>query len=502
MARQPTRRFLNRAVRRKKLRECSKNTRWMHLGAGAVGTRQLIQRCWARHTQSLSSSVVSIGYAIVLRGIVNQQQFSNALQPYINYLVAQSQQYANHVNYWRSLDGHLYDIPLIEYLYAREFRPRMHLRIGALRDDMTARKMTRFNIAQLWRLYDSFGLRQYCALYGETNVRIGTGHQRHGSDCCYLYDPEELFLFALTKIATGLTDESIIDNWFGGDYARWGLGYRWFIFYLDERYKDIVGHQGLQRYVSEFWDYRQAINEYLKKDRWYEDHAGNRIWVPGLHETPFNVGMFIDDSVDPIMVPFSGPAGDYQGAPRRQQYFDAQESVYSGYKKIHSIKVETLYLPNGLSTIFGPVSGRHGDRGVLNLSGLDRFLGQIQDQVPAHQRVMVFGDSIFRGVLDNITSYYRAIPPDVLNQHEIKINAAFRAARMPIERNYGQTSCVFRICDSRRAHQLGKRHPYALEQLRVCHLLMNCYICCNGDQGGGVNTFACTPPRLEEYLEL
>jgi len=54
MARQPTRRLLNGAVRRGKLRDRSKNTRWMHLGASAVGTRQLIQRCWARHTYTIT----------------------------------------------------------------------------------------------------------------------------------------------------------------------------------------------------------------------------------------------------------------------------------------------------------------------------------------------------------------------------------------------------------------------------------------------------------------
>ena len=111
---------------------------------------------------------------------------------------------------------------------------------------------------------------------------------------------------------------------------------------------------------------------------------------------------------------------------------------------------------------------------------------------------MVFGDSIYRGILQNITSYYRAIPPGVLMPAELKINAALRSA----QQNYGLTSCVQRICDSRRGYQLGKRHPYSLEQLRVCHLLINCYICFNGDHASGVNTFDCSPPTLDEYLRL
>ena len=35
----------------------------------------------------------------------------------------------------------------------------------------------------------------------------------------------------------------------------------------------------------------------------------------------------------------------------------------------------------------------------------------------------------------------------------------------------------------------------AIEQLRVCHLLTNCYICLNGDHTGSINTFNIRPPR-------
>jgi hypothetical protein len=85
---------------------------------------------------------------------------------------------------------------------------------------------------------------------------------------------------------------------------------------------------------------------------------------------------------------------------------------------------------------------------------------------------------------------------------EVKINATFRAAQMPIEKNYGLTNCVFRICDTERGYQLAKQHPYALEQLRVHHFLVNCYICFNGDQASSVNTFDCPPPCINEYLQL
>ena len=99
--------------------------------------------------------------------------------------------------------------------------------------------------------------------------------------------------------------------------------------------------------------------------------------------------------------------------------------MYSRWKKLHGIKVETVFLPSGISTLFGPVTARQNDQGMLNLSGLDRFLTLIQAALPAHRKCMLFGDSIFRGVLQNITTYYQAIPPGILTAAELKINAAF-----------------------------------------------------------------------------
>jgi len=78
-------------------------------------------------------------------------------------------------------------------------------------------------------------------------------------------------------------------------------------------------------------EFRDAIEVYFQKNRLYFDHQGNATHVPGLNELPFKICGFIDGTIDPNLVPFSGPAGDYEGAPRRPQYVLFQELVYSGY---------------------------------------------------------------------------------------------------------------------------------------------------------------------------
>ena len=90
-------------------------------------------------------------------------------------------------------------------------------------------------------------------------------------------------------------------------------------FYLDLRYRNIVGHVGLLRFLPQFERFRDAIQQYSQKDRWYHDHQGNVTWVPGLEKLPYNIFGWIDGMIDKILVPFSGPDGDYDGAPRRAQ---------------------------------------------------------------------------------------------------------------------------------------------------------------------------------------
>ena len=119
---------------------------------------------------------------------------------------------------WSTLDCQLYDIPLTKLLYRREFHPRLHLCIGNLVDDMLVIKMTAFNVSQLHQLYHHFSLREFVLAHNETKLWIGTSHWSDGPENCYCIDPEELFLFSLTKCKTGMTNEKIMDMFFGGDY--------------------------------------------------------------------------------------------------------------------------------------------------------------------------------------------------------------------------------------------------------------------------------------------
>jgi hypothetical protein len=140
----------------------------------------------------------------------------------------------------------------------------------------------------------------------------------------------------------------------------------------------IAGHQGLTCFFGDFPWFHRAIEEYVQRNHLRELVDGTMMIIPGINFMPLDVIAFIDYSIDCISTPFSGPCRDYEGAAHRAEYADAQQAFYTGYIKAHGIKVETVFLPNGLCTLFGPVSARRAGASVAAMSNLNAFLVLIQ----------------------------------------------------------------------------------------------------------------------------
>lgn len=266
-----------------------------------------------------------------------------------------------------------------EELAAMVTIPSQNVRFNSW-DDRTCYSRTNFTKDQLRRIYSCFGLAQVAnATGGYVRVPIGHNNQR-GVACCYRFHPEELFLYLMMRMKTG-DDHTQMNEVFGGDIRRWSFAWRWIMLYLDERYKNIIGHQGLLHFVDEFPAFYDAINQKVQRS-WvsnYNRRAGTYQVTDGLAFLPFDLFGFIDCSIDKISRPLSGPDGDFEGCGRKEYEEIVQRAFYTGYKKIHGIKVETVLLPNGISPVFGPVSARRFDiTGVLQMSRLNEFLVAIQ----------------------------------------------------------------------------------------------------------------------------
>ena len=158
-------------------------------------------------------------------------------------------------------------------------------------------------------------------------------------------------------------------------------------------------------------------------------------------------------------------------------------------------------MPDGLSHIFEPVSARPNNFAVLRMGNLNEFLLLLQRGLwitagSTQVLFVAFGDGAYNLVLPCISSYYCAFGGVPLTNDQDKCNQHLRSARITIEKNFGMVSNLFCICNLKEWNKLAKRSPRALKQLRVCHLLINCYVCCNGDQAGSTNTFGLMPPSL------
>jgi len=195
----------------------------------------------------------------------------------------------------------LFDIPFHEEAAPQQYTRSKNLRIADL-NDVQALKMTHLSQSQLRHLYTHFGLATLAAGVG-TTIPIFTGH------IYYRIHPEEVFLFTLAKLATGLTNIMIVDTYFGGDSNRWTCGFPWMLHYLDKRYKHIAGHQGLTLFVGDFPRFHRAVEEYVQRDHLRELVDGTMTIVPGINFLLWDVFAFIDDCMIASPPPFLGRAG-------------------------------------------------------------------------------------------------------------------------------------------------------------------------------------------------
>ena len=170
------------------------------------------------HSAAATQSLLLSGYVLGLRAVF-VGPLPAAMQQMIDYLLRQAAVFVQHVTQWTSLDELLYNIPLTKWFYRREFRPRQHVQLLSLMDDMTAKNMTSFSVRELQQLYNNFGLHEFVMAHNETDLSIGTDKWRNGRELCYRIHPEELFLYVLTRCKTGMTSEKVIHMFFRGDYS-------------------------------------------------------------------------------------------------------------------------------------------------------------------------------------------------------------------------------------------------------------------------------------------
>ena len=70
----------------------------------------------------------------------------------------------------------------------------------------------------------------------------------------------------MTRMRKGLPHTDMCTLIIGGSSKRWSPAWRWMLFYLDKRCRNIIGHQGLLRFVDDFPQFFQAIQQKVMQD--------------------------------------------------------------------------------------------------------------------------------------------------------------------------------------------------------------------------------------------
>ena len=144
----------------------------------------------------------------------------------------------------------------------------------------------------------------------------------------------------MTRMKKGFTVVDMCNLIFGGAYTRWYYGWKAILEYLDRRYRNVIGHQGLLRFRDQFPAFHEAIERKACRPKWFVDARHNKWRSPGLAFLPCLLFGLIDCSIYETLVPFSGPLGDYEEPFRKQDFDIMQNAFYTGFKMLHGIKVE------------------------------------------------------------------------------------------------------------------------------------------------------------------
>jgi hypothetical protein len=104
-------------------------------------------------------------------------------------------------------------------------------------------------------------------------------------------------------------------------------------------------------------------------------------------------------------------------------------------------------------------------------------------------------DSIYSVNLECIHSYSKAhFTPAMMTEFMMVCDTEMRACHQHIKINYRCIASIFSICADPSRFKLAQHKPYAVELLRICHLLVNINSCLKGNSASGYNAFDCSPP--------
>ncbi|KAJ1416178.1 hypothetical protein B484DRAFT_401266 [Ochromonadaceae sp. CCMP2298] len=276
---------------------------------------------------------------------------------------------------------------------------------------------------------------------------------------------EEIFLWGLCEIATGMQQDHLANLHFGGVGSDQSLAFKWFVNFIWRTQRHLVQENlpvgvGASPKVGE-----GAIPKVLRalellrqnKGHRYGGPANKGLWwhnfLPWWYRNGWfqasadavsrkmgcvtTVGFFIDCNCLATSVVGGGPGE--AGANSARWDDQIQRAFYNGWKYVHGLKHQTVDNAYGFTVdMAGPTSLRRSDLNILGVSNIRDRIGAVQagDSFP----VIIFGNSAYKVPRPYMRSYFQ-----LAEQVEdyVEWNRRMKTVRISIEWNYGFTASLF-----------------------------------------------------------
>jgi DDE superfamily endonuclease len=184
----------------------------------------------------------------------------------------------------------------------------------------------------------------------------------------------------------------------------------------------------------------------------------------------------------------------------RPTYF--QQVAYSGHKRCHGIKFQSVVVPDGLiALLYGPIEGRRHDCFMLSESGL---LQELRNTMPEGSPIFaLYGDAAYPQSAYLFGGFPNAQP----GSNEAQWNTKMSKVREAVEWLFKEVATQWAFLDVKNRMKIFK-FPVAKYYI-VAAFLTNLRTCCYGSQTGIY--FGCPEPGAEpngerltlaEYLAL
>jgi len=172
-----------------------------------------------------------------------------------------------------------------------------------------------------------------------------------------------------------------------------------------------------------------------------------------------------------------------------------QKLQYSGYRKSHILKYQSVVYPNGLiGRLDGPFKGHRHDSAILHLSNVKNEMARVFES--PNFNFSIYGDVGYANQRYIKVGFKNHA---ILSESEKSFNKDMSALRVSVEYGFGKILQQFAYLDYRKNQQMylqNLRYQYV-----VAAFLVNCQTCLR--RGNQISKFFyCRPPSLQKYLTM